>query len=91
MLFRSGNTVVSKLNENALKQIATETNGVYLRLQSSDAAVSVLTKQFSQIDKTIFTDVSQINFRAYYLWFVAAMFILLLAENFIPERKKTVV
>jgi Ca-activated chloride channel homolog len=86
----AGNTVVSKLNEEALKQIATETNGIYLRLQSSDDAVAVLTKQLSQIDKKSFTDISQINFKTFFIWFAAAMFILLLVENFISERKKVV-
>lgn len=87
----AGNTVVSKLNEDVLKQIATETNGIYLRLQSSDEAVAVLTKQLSQIDKKSFTDISQINFKTFFMWFAAAMFILLLVENFFPERKKMVV
>lgn len=86
----AGNTVVSKLNEEVLKEIAKATNGEYLRLESSDAAVTVLTKQLAQIDKKVFTDVSQTNFRTYYWWFVAAMFILLLAENFIPEKRKVI-
>ncbi len=84
----AGNTVISKLNEDILKEIATATNGEYLRLQGSDAAVSVLTKQLSQIDKKVFADVSQMNFKTYFLWFAAIMFLLLLVENFIPERKR---
>lgn len=86
----AGNTVVSKLNEEILKEIAKATNGEYLRLESSDAAVSVLTKQLSQIDKKVFTDISQMNFRTFYLWFVAVMFILLLIENFVPEKQKSI-
>ncbi len=85
----AGNTVISKLNEDLLKQIATGTNGIYIRLQRSDEAVSILTKQLSQIDKKTFTDISQVNFKTFFIWFAAAMFILLLVENFIPERKKT--
>ena len=34
---------------------------------------------------------SQVNFKTYFIWFAAAMFILLLVENFIPERKRVVV
>jgi Ca-activated chloride channel family protein len=84
----TGNTVISKLNEDELKQIAKATNGVYIRLQSSEEAVSVLKSQLSQIDRKAFGDVNMMNFRNYFLWFAAAMFILLVAENFIPERKK---
>jgi Ca-activated chloride channel family protein len=86
----AGNTVVSKLYEEVLKEIATVTNGIYIRLESSGEALTLLTKQLSQIDKKSFSDISQMNFRTFFTWFAAAMFVLLLIENFIPERKKIV-
>ena len=86
----TGTTIISKLNEEPLKEIAKETNGIYIRLESSDAAVVLLKQQLSQIESKAFSDVSQLNFTTYYMWFAAAMFILLLAENFIPERKKVI-
>ena len=82
----SGNPVISRLNEETLQEIAKETKGIYLRLQNSEETVGVLVNQFSAIDPKIFTDISQVNFRTYYAWLIAAMFILLLAENFIPEK-----
>lgn len=84
----AGNTVVSKLNEQLLQTVAETTNGVYTRLQGTDETVSVVKKQLAQIEKTAFTDVSQLNFTSYYMWLAAAMFLLLFAEYFIPERKK---
>lgn len=87
----AGNAVISKLNEDELKQIAAATNGVYIRLQGSDEAVSLLKQQLSQIDRKAFVDVSQINFKTYYLWFAAVMLLLLLLENFIPEKRKVAV
>ena len=84
----AGNTVISKLNEEALKEIAAATNGVYVRLQNSDEAVTAVKAQLSQIEKKAFNDVSMMNFRNYFTWFAGAMFVLLLVENFIPERKK---
>ncbi len=84
----AGNTVVSKLNEETLKQIAESTNGVYVRLQSSDAAVAEIKKQLSQIERKAFLDESLINYKTLFMWFAGAMFVLLLAENFIPEKKK---
>ncbi len=83
----AGNVVITKLNEEELKAIARQTNGVYIRLQSSDEAVSLLKDQLAQIDRKAFGDVSQMNFKSYYLWFVAVMFVLLLVENIIPERR----
>ena len=85
----TGSAVISKLNEDVLKQIAATTNGVYIHLQESDEAVRQLKQQLSQIEAKAFGDVSLMNFNAYYWWFAAVMLILLLAENFIPERKKT--
>jgi Ca-activated chloride channel family protein len=85
----TGASVISKLNEDVLKQIAATTNGIYIHLQESDEAVRQLQRQLSQIEAKAFGDVSLMNFKAYYWWFAAAMLILLLAEYFIPETKKT--
>lgn len=84
----TGATVISKLNEDELKEIAESTNGIYVRLQDTDEAVRQLHQQLSQIESKAFGDVSLMNFNAYYWWFAAAMLIFLLAEYFIPETKK---
>ncbi|MBI3139714.1 MAG: VWA domain-containing protein [Sphingobacteriales bacterium] len=84
----AGNTVISKLNEEGLKEIARETNGRYIRLQNSDEAIAALKDQLAQIERKAYGDISQMNFKTYYGWLAAAMFILLLAEIFIPETKK---
>jgi Ca-activated chloride channel family protein len=84
----TGSQVISKLNEDVLKQIAGNTNGLYIRLQSPDDAVKQLQQHLQQIESKAYGDVSLMNYTTYYIWFVAAMFILLLIENFIPERKR---
>ncbi|MBL7742475.1 MAG: VWA domain-containing protein [Chitinophagaceae bacterium] len=84
----SGNPVVTKLNEEELRSIAESTNGVYIRLEGSDEAVDAMKKQLSQIESKAFGDISLMNFKTYYWWFAGAMLILLVAEFFIPERKK---
>lgn len=84
----TGSAIISKLNEEELKQIAASTNGVYIRLQESDEAVRQLQQHLSQIESKAYGDVSLMNFKAYYWWFAAAMLILILVENFIPEIRK---
>jgi Ca-activated chloride channel family protein len=86
----SGNIVISKLNEDELKQIAATTNGIYIHLDDPNTAVTNMTDHLSQIEKKAFTDVTLMNFKSYYWWLAAAMLILLIAELFIPERKKLV-
>ena len=84
----TGSAVISKLNEDILKQVASSTNGIYIRLQDTDEAVRQLNEQLSQIESRAFTDISLINFKAYYWWFAGAMLILLLAEFFLPDKKR---
>lgn len=84
----TGNPVISKLNEQELVDIAKETNGVYTRLQNSDAAVETIQTHLAQIEKKAFSDIANLNFQTYYFLFAGAMFLLLFADNFIPERKK---
>jgi Ca-activated chloride channel family protein len=86
----TGNDVITKLNEEELKLLAENTNGVYVHLQNSEEAVDAVKKNLSQIDRKALGDVSLMNFKTYYWWFAGAMLIFLLAENFIPERKKVV-
>lgn len=86
----TGNTVITKLNEEGLKLIAENTNGVYVRLESSEEAVAIIKKNLSQIEKKALGDVSLMNFKTYYWWFAGAMLIFLLTEIFIPERKKII-
>lgn len=86
----TGNDVITKLNEEELKLLADNTNGVYVHLQSSEEAVDVVKKNLSQIERKALGDVSLMNFKTYYWWFAGAMLIFLLAENFIPERKKVI-
>jgi len=84
----SGNVVVTKLNEEEMKTIAEKTNGIYVHLENIDATVNQLMQQLSLVEKKSFSDVSLLDYKTYYLWFLTPMFVLLLAEFMIPERKK---
>ena len=84
----TGNVVISKLNEQELQQLAEKTNGVYLRLQNENDAAKKLIDHLSQIEKKAFVDTAFIDYKTFYTWFAAAMFIFLFIENFIPEKNK---
>ena len=86
-----GNIVVSKLNEAILQQIAQKTNGVYVHFENGDQTVDALMKQLSQVEKKTFVDVSLLNYRTYYMWFTMAMFLLLILEFIIPERRRKLI
>ena len=84
----SGNVVVSKLNEEILQKIATETNGKYIRLQSSETAVSEVLNQYNGIEKKALGDSSLYQYSTFYHWFAIPMLILLATEIFFHDRKR---
>ncbi len=85
----SGNVILSKLNEDILKELAAVTNGVYVRLQNSEEAIAVIKKQLAQIERKAYGDVSLMQFTSYYIWLAAAMLFFLLLEFIIPVTKKS--
>lgn len=84
---QAGNTIISKLNETELQQLAAATKGVYVRLTDIDAAVAAMKKQLGTIEQTSMDDSAFKNFKNYFPWFLGAALLLLVLEFFYPERK----
>ena len=83
----NGATVVSKLNEAELQQLAGATKGVYVKLNDVDAAVNAITKQLGTIETTSLDDNAFRDYKSYFQWFLIIAFVLLMIEFFLPERK----
>lgn len=84
---RDGNTVISKLNEEMLQQIAAEGNGVYVRASNASAGLNVVYDEISKMQKTeleskIYTDFDE---KFQYLFGIA--FVLLVLELLFAERR----
>lgn len=82
-----GNTVISKLNEGELQQLAQSTKGVYVRLADPEQAVATIMQQLSTIEKTELEDSAFKDFKNYFQWFLGAAILFLMFEFFLPERK----
>jgi Ca-activated chloride channel homolog len=83
-----GNTVITRLNETLLQQIATTSNGEYVRLEDTDAAVQQIIDRLSTIEQKSLQDAAYIDYKSFFQWFIAAALLFLIVELFIPERKK---
>jgi Ca-activated chloride channel homolog len=83
-----GNTVITKLNEQALNDIATKGNGNYLLYSNTDAAVTSLYNQLATLDKREVTDDSLANYKSWFQYLLAAALLFLIVELFISELKK---
>ena len=82
-----GNPIITKLNEAELQQLAANTKGIYVKLEDADDAAEKIKAQINTIEQQSLSDEAFINYNSYFQWFLAAAFILLLIELFIPERK----
>ena len=83
----NGNTVISKLNEKELKEIADKTGGKYFLFSNADMVSNGVMATIDQMEKKQTGSGGVRTYNAYFQWFLLASFLLLLFEIFIPERK----
>ena len=83
-----GNTVITKLNEQAMAEIAEKGNGTYQLYTNSDAVVGGLYDQLSTMDTRSVQDDSLIAYRSWFQYLLAAALLFLLMELFISEVKR---
>jgi len=84
---KEGNTVITTLNEDMLKQIAQAGGGSYIRANSTQSGLNALFKEINKMEKKeigskVFTD-----YKDRFQWFIGLAIILLLIETLIKGRK----
>lgn len=84
----NGNTVISKMNEEQLRNLALKGNGTYVFLQDPAAAAQTLSEQLGSIEKKELENSESVQYNSYFYWFLAFSLMLLLSETVISERKK---
>ena len=86
---RDGNTVVSRLDEDMLRRIAAEGNGVFVRATENSSGITELVDQLKTLDKTA---VGTYKFTAYedqYQWPLGIGFVLVLLAQALGEQRNT--
>lgn len=83
-----GEIVVSKLNEELLKQLATETNGTYRLMGETDETLKSIVAELKSMDQKPISNASLVNYKSYSPWLIAMAFILLLIEFFLPAKTR---
>jgi Ca-activated chloride channel family protein len=84
---QNGETVITKLDENNLKAIAANGNGIYLNGRNTAAVVESLKEVFDNIEKTEFESQQVADFKDQFQWFLGIGFALLFIDIFLLERK----
>lgn len=83
-----GNMVISRLNEESLREIAKKGNGNYQLFSNTEEVVGTLTGQLATMDQRSVTEDSLINYKSLSQIFLALALAFLLIELFISEMKK---
>jgi len=87
-LDENGNPVVSKLNEDELKSIATAGHGTYSLLQNTDEVATKLTNDLDGMEQKSLGSVIFTDFTSYYQYFLFAGFLALIIEWLLPGSDK---
>jgi Ca-activated chloride channel family protein len=84
---KQGETVITKLDEETLKNIASQANGVYINGAITDKVVSQMSDILNKMDKTEFEAKQVANFESRFQWFLGLAILLLFIDIFLLERK----
>jgi len=83
----SGNTVVTKLNETMLQQVAAAGKGTYVRATTNDAGLNKVFDEINKLEKKEYEARVFSEYRNTYMYFIIAALLLLIADLIILERK----
>jgi len=84
---RQGQTIVTKLNEDMLRQIAAAGNGSYARANNASTGLRKIFDDISQIEKKEIETKQFTDYEDRFQYYLAAALILLLIELLIADRK----
>jgi Ca-activated chloride channel homolog len=87
---KDGNTVLTKLNEPILKEIASKGNGKYYRGNNYEDYLDQIFKVLSSLEKTEFGTKKVTDYEDRFYYFLAPAILLLILEFFMSESKSKV-
>jgi Ca-activated chloride channel homolog len=84
---RQGNTVISRLDDNLLKEVADAGKGVYIRANNSQAGVKEVFDQINSLEKVEYDSRIFSDYEDRYQFFILGGLLVLIVEVLISERK----
>lgn len=83
----NGETVITRLNEETLKNIAQEADGVYINGRQTSVVVDEIRDLLNGMDKTEFEAKQFADFKDQFQWFLALAIAFLFIDIFLLDRK----
>jgi Ca-activated chloride channel homolog len=84
---RNGQVVVTRLNENMLKQISDAGKGLYIRANNSEVGMNAIFDEINKMDKSELESKVYSDYNDQFFYFFLIAFILLIIEYLVLERK----
>jgi Ca-activated chloride channel family protein len=83
----AGNTVITKLDESLLQQIAAAANGKFIRANNSEDGLSEVMKEIDKMEKKKLGSKMYTDYEDRFQYFLAAALLLLISELLVSSRK----
>lgn len=87
---REGQVVTSKLDELTLEKIALQTGGKYYRATGSESELTKIYEEISKMEKKELASIKYSQYEDRFQYVLILAIILLIAEIFIPERRRLI-
>ncbi len=84
---QAGNTVISHLEEKNLRELAKDTNGMYIQLDNTQEALSEISRYKARLEKNEISNSTTRDMNHIYQWFLAVAVGLLFVELLTSEYK----
>ena len=85
---QSGTTVITRLDESMLRQIAEAGNGIYVRASSSNSGLTQIFDQISKLDQNTYDTYNYADYEDRFQYFIA-LAILFMVINFLLNKRKS--
>lgn len=82
----NGKTVISRLNENLLNDLAQETSGTYRLMGETNETLASIVSELNNMDKKQISNATLVNYRSYSPWLIAIAMVMLVVEMLLPSR-----
>lgn len=82
-----GEVVITKLNENILKDMAIQTGGIYFKGDNTNSVVSSIVEELKEMDKQEFESKQFVSFKDQFQWFLFVGLFLIILDVVVFERK----
>lgn len=85
---KNGHTVLTKLNEEMLKSIATSGNGIYVKANKNNLGLDLILDELNELEKAAYDTKQYREYEDQFQWFLVLAILLFLGSILIDENTK---